>query len=235
VGDVLLLWDIDGTLLRSGPIAAESFNLAIERVVGRRPDGHGVSMGGKTDPQIAAEILATMAADPAHAPEVLAVMEEEMHRGAAGLLDGGLVLPGVAALLAYLHGRPGVTQTVLTGNTRANALLKLQTFELGEWFDLDIGAYGSDHADRRELVAIARERARVERSLEPDETWIIGDTPNDLAAAEAGGARCLLVATGRIPVADLEGLGADAVLDDLSDLPHVCSLLLGSTYRSSRG
>jgi phosphoglycolate phosphatase len=227
MGARLLLWDIDGTLIRSGPIAAEAFTMAIEHVVGRHPGDHGVSMGGKTDPQIAAEILEAMAADPEHAPAVLAAMERAMAAGKEGLLDGGLVLPGVAALLVHLHAQPGVVQTVLTGNTQANALLKLEVFGLAGWFDVDIGAFGSDHADRRELVAIALDRARRLRGIEaPDEVWIIGDTPHDLTAARAGGARCLLVATGRVARADLDQLGADAVLDDLADLPAVASLLL---------
>jgi phosphoglycolate phosphatase-like HAD superfamily hydrolase len=73
-------------------------------------------------------------------------------------------------------------------------------------------------------VAVDRVVERYGRT--PGTTWVIGDTARDLACAQAGGARCLLVATGRIPIAHLEPLGADGALADLSDTEAVATLLL---------
>jgi phosphoglycolate phosphatase len=226
----MLLWDIDGTLLRAGPVAREVFASAVAHAVGEHPGDHGIVMSGKTDPQIAREILATMriveAAVDEHLPVILARLEAELALAVAAIRADGHVLPGVPELLARCAESSETVQTVLTGNIAANAALKLAAFELDRWLDLSLGAYGSDHHDRRELVPIAVERAR-RRGVEPEELWVIGDTPNDLACARAGGARCILVATGRVPYAELAALDAEAVLQDLSDVAAVIRLLEG--------
>lgn len=219
-----VLWDIDGTLVRAGTVAADVFSLAVEHAVGRHPGDHGVRMGGKTDPQIALEILASMGIETGedHLPLVLGRLEAEL-AGAVDLMrSAGVVLPGVREVLARLHDEPDVTQTVLTGNTAANAATKLAAFELDRWLDLSIGAYGSDDADRRALVPIALERAGGR--FRPEETWVVGDTVHDLACARAGGARCALVRTGARPH-ELDSVEANAVFDDLSDVESVVKVL----------
>lgn len=226
----LVLWDIDGTVLRAGPLAREAFSTALERVLGVHPGEHGVSMSGKTDPQIVGEILETMAIDPAVGaeclPAVLGQLESELAAAPERLRDEGHVMPGVEVLLRRLHAEPDVVQTALTGNLAANAAAKLSTFGMDRWLDLRVGAFGSDHRDRRELVPIARERVAQRYGRVPETVWVIGDTPNDLACARAGNARCLLVATGRIPYSELVELPADVVLSDLCDSEAVAALLL---------
>lgn len=225
----LVLWDIDGTVLRAGSLAREAFPAAVERVVGRGPGEHGVSMSGKTDPQIAREILEGMGIDPVtaggHLPAVMRHLEAVMAAAPAQLRARGRLLPGVQALLHRLDEDPQVVQSVLTGNIAANAALKLAVFGVEHRFDLAVGAFGSDHHDRRALVPIARERVVDRYGRQPDVVWVVGDTPNDLACAQAGGARCLLVATGRIPYETLVALPADAVLRDLGDLDAVTAVL----------
>lgn len=229
----LVLWDIDGTLVRGGPVSREVFDRAVEHVLGRHPGDHGVLMSGKTDPQIALEILLAgeMAEDEGrrHVPTVLERLESELAEAAHLLREGGRVMPGVEVLLPRLHDDPAFRQTVLTGNIAGNAAVKVAAFGLDRWLDLEIGAYGSDHHDRTELVPIALERARRLRGvdLDPHDVWVVGDTPRDLACARAGGARCLLVATGRIPFDELDAAGADVVLDDLADVDGVLDVLAG--------
>jgi phosphoglycolate phosphatase len=222
--DRLILWDIDGTLIRAGAIAGEAFARAVERVLGRAIGEHGVRMSGKTDPLIAAEILQVVDGDPALAPAVIEHLEAELAGAEAALRDGGRVLPGVVDLLSTLADTGRVVQSVLTGNTAANAAVKLAAFGLDKWIDVSIGAFGSDHAERNKLVPVALERAAWSGPL--DHVWVIGDTPFDLACAQAGGVRCILVATGRIPIEEMQGIGADAVLADLSDTDAVLELLL---------
>jgi phosphoglycolate phosphatase len=226
----LILWDIDGTLIRAGAIGAAIFDRALELVIGA-PPSRIVSMGGKTDPQIVREYLELMhVADiDGRLPLILGHLEREMAAGAGSLADGGCALPGVPELLARLAGVSGVRQSVLTGNIAPNAVVKLAAFGLDRWLDLEIGAYGSDHADRNQLVPIALERVRRLRGqvIGPEDVWVVGDTANDLACARAGGARCLLVATGRVDVSELAGLGPDAVLPDLADTEAVAALLSG--------
>lgn len=230
--DRLLLWDIDGTLIRAGAIARLAFDRAVARVLGRPVVDHGIAMSGKTDPQIAREILAACGVDgaeaEAHLPAVIAHLEAELGGAEAALRDGGRVLPGVPELLGRLAREPGVIQSLLTGNTAANAAVKLAAFGLDHHFDFGVAAFGSDHAERTRLVPVALERARARRGFDPARgvVWVIGDTPHDLACARAGGARCLLVATGRTPRSALDGIGADAVVDDLADVDTIAALLL---------
>jgi phosphoglycolate phosphatase len=224
----LVLWDVDGTLIRAGAVGAQVFDRALARSVGPVPSAR-VSMGGKTDPQIVREYLELMELDDidGRLPVILGHLEQELAGAVAALAADGFALPGVAELLARLARTPGLHQSVLTGNIAPNAIVKLSTFGLAQWLDLDVGAYGSDNADRTQLVPVALERLRRLRGVvvEPDEVWVVGDTANDLACARAGGARCLLVATGRVSLDDLVGCGPDGVMADLSDVDAVAALL----------
>lgn len=229
--DRLILWDIDGTLIRGGSIAQRVFVSAIERVIGRSAASHGVVMGGKTDPQIAHEILVALGVEASeaagHISTVIEHLESDLAEGAAELRRDGRVLPGVVDALAALADDPRVVQSILTGNTAANAAVKLGAFDLARYVDIDVGAYGSDDADRRMLVPIALDRARRLRGFTGSarDVWVIGDTPRDHECAVAAGARSLLVATGRIGRDELEACGADAVLDDLGDVDRVLAIV----------
>lgn len=233
----LVLWDVDGTLLRAGPLAREAFSTAVERVTGTHPGDHGISMSGKTDPQIASEIMTLMGLDTTAAAESLSAvldhLAQELAVAPERLREHGRLLPGIDALLRRLDEDPQVVQTVLTGNLAANAALKLAVFGVEHRFDLEVGAFGSDHHDRRALVPIARDRAIRRYGRPPEEIWVIGDTPNDLACAQAGDARCLLVATGRFSYPTLAALPADAVLHDLRDIEQVTALL-GASHDPAR-
>ncbi len=224
----LVLWDVDGTLIHTRGIGAEVFDRAFQQVLGRMPEGR-ISLSGKTDPQIVREYLELMAIHDTdhHLPAVLEQLEAELAAAASALADLGEPLPGIPELLARLAGMDGVRQTLLTGNVAANAVVKVTAFGLERWLDLEIGAYGSDHADRRELVPIALERGRRLRGFTtgPGDTWVVGDTANDLACARAGGARCLLVATGGPSFDELKALDPDVLLADLSDTDLVVRIL----------
>ena len=228
MGAPVILWDVDGTLVQTGGVGAAAFVGAIEALFGVAAADHGVSLAGKTDPQIAREILTVLELhDDADArlPALLAETERLVAAGRDTIRARGRILPGVRLLLEALHRR-GAVQTVLTGNTAANAAVKLDAFGLQAWLDLDIGAFGSDDADRNTLVPVAL--ARVERRYGPVDrrrVWVIGDTPLDAACARAGGVRCLLVASGFAPRPALDAAGADHVVDDLTDAPAILALL----------
>ena len=229
----LILWDIDGTLVHAGPAAREAFDLAVAAVLRREVPDHGISMSGKTDPQIALEVMEALAIaeDEArgHLPAVLAGLERELEAAAETIREKGRVHPGVEELLRRFHRHDGVVQSVLTGNLAANAALKVASFGLEQWLDMEIGAYGSDDQDRTRLVPIAILKAarKYGQRFRPEDVWIIGDTPRDLECARAGGARCLLVGTGRFPFNELIKEDADAVVPDLGDVDQVEKLLLG--------
>lgn len=229
-GDIAVLWDIDGTLIRSNGVGSLAFERAVAHVVGS-PPATRVAMAGKTDPQIAREWLEALEvgaeAIESLVAEVLERLEHELSAARHEMSARGHVLPGVVQLLERFRADPTIVQTVLTGNIRPNARVKLEVFNLDRLVDLDVGAYGSDDADRTRLVPVALARLRRLRGavVEPDRTWVVGDTPRDLLCARAAGARSLLVATGGYVEDDLAGLGADAVLADLSDVEAVSVLI----------
>ncbi|MDX1680140.1 MAG: HAD family hydrolase [Akkermansiaceae bacterium] len=130
---------------------------------------------------------------------------------------GGSTLPGALELVEHLHQLEAATIGLLTGNTEGGARVKCHHFGFGDYFHF--GAYGSDHHDRNQLGPIALERARAHNGREHrvEQTWIIGDTPKDIACAHAFGARCMAVTTGSFDRQQLESHGADLVVDSLEE------------------
>jgi phosphoglycolate phosphatase len=104
----------------------------------------------------------------------------------------GRALPGVKDTLASLAHNPTVYQSVLTGNLRDVARIKLEVFDLDHYLDLDAGAYGDDDPERPKLVAIAQQRATEWTGVvfDNDATVLIGDTPHDVEAGLAAPATC---------------------------------------------
>lgn len=212
-----VLWDIDGTLLSSGGVSARAFLDAVKHVAGRRPEGRGLDLGGRIDPEIAAVLLRSIDADEQLVPEVLARLRESADSWADELRENVLALPGVVDVLARLESA-GVRQTVVTGNIEAVAMLKLHAAQLIPPIDPTLGGYGDSGTTRVEVASSALDRLSLAgwpRFL--DTCWIVGDTPRDLQCARALGIRCALVATGRHSLGSMANLGADLLLPSLAD------------------
>lgn len=212
-----VLWDIDGTLVRSGGVAARAFLDAVTEVTGTRPAAGGRDYGGRLDSEIAEMLLTAVDASPALIPDVLKALERLVEERLDDLRTQTSAFPGVPALLATL-AEAGVRQTVVTGNIEAVARYKLDAGGLIPPVDLGFGGFGDSAPDRAAVARFALGRlAAAAWEPGPNEVWIVGDTPRDLECARAAGVRCALVATGRRGVDELSGLGADIVLPDLSD------------------
>src|SRR5260370_4105806 len=132
-----------------------------------------------------------------------------------------------SARLAPSAQPPEIRQSVLTGNIRPLAALKLAAAGLGDHLDLDVGAYGDAHQVRAELVPLARLAASKAYGTDFDglSTALVGDTPLDVEAALATGARAVGVATGSYSAAELAAAGAHAVLPDLADTALVLAAI----------
>ena len=212
-----VLWDIDGTLLSSGGVAARAFLDAVAEVTGLRPPPERRDYGGRLDTEIADMLLVAVGAKPTLVGDVLAVLERLVAERLDDLRAQTSTKPGVAALLGYLAAA-GVRQTVVTGNVAPVARYKLEAGALIPPIEPDWGGYGDSAPDRAGVARVALDRLSAS-GCEPDhsQVWIVGDTPRDLACAQAIGVRCALVATGHRTIGELSGLGADIVLPDLSD------------------
>ena len=228
----LILWDVDGTLVSCGPAGRKALESGARLAAGLTALPH-LPMGGKTDPQIVGEMLLGAGVAPAGLDSLVPVALAEAKRALAGWAERmgreGHVHPGIRRLLDELASSEGVRQTLLTGNVAVNAAVKVGAFGLEGYFDLPVGAYGDDSAERELLVPIARDRVRELRdeTYEPEQVWVIGDTARDLSCARAAGVRCLLAGTGRDGFEAVRGLAADAVLENLANTRSVLGILLG--------
>lgn len=219
---ILLLWDIDGTLIDGGHVVESIYPLAFERLTGQ-PARHRVSIAGRTELDIMDELFARHDVGAVAPDRVTAELTAELHRRAGELRSVGRALPGAAEALRALGTQDEVAQSVLTGNLRDNAALKLGLFALAEFIDPAIGAYGDDARERAALLPVARRRAAAayRSDFAAEATVLIGDTPRDVRTGHSGGARVIAVATGASSADVLREAGADVVLADLRDTAAV--------------
>ncbi|WP_046472018.1 HAD family hydrolase [Allosalinactinospora lopnorensis] len=230
MGTLLVLWDIDKTLLDVDGVGFEIFSSAFAEFSGI-PQHKDTRGPGRTewrwfhDTLLANELQVTEECFP----RFLRLQDAQFEARAADITQRGRVLPGVPEILRYCADTSDVVSSLLTGNARRNAERKLRAFGLDHFVDFDLGGYGDDHMERGELVEIARRRVyeRTGTQFTPATTVIVGDTPNDVRAALDGGARAVAVATGVTAAADLRAAGADVILDDLADTEAVLEALLG--------
>ena len=223
----ILLWDIDGTLIRSvRPGAFKEYTIPVLESIfgtaGRLPE---LSVSGMTDLQIVLESLREAGVTHEQVRGRVGELRErylaELERvaGEAGAAPLFEVLPGVREALAAVEAHPRYRSALLTGNIEPAARLKLRLVGLSDFFPLP-GAFGDDSHDRRDLPRLACERIsrHLGINLQPSQLVVIGDTPNDIACARHFGARALGVGTGRVnSVATLAPHNPDALLPDLSD------------------
>ncbi|MCJ7627817.1 MAG: haloacid dehalogenase-like hydrolase [Longimicrobiales bacterium] len=223
----LLLFDIDGTLVRGGP-AKKAFELAMELVFGTAGPIDSHDFSGKTDPQIARELLRAAG----FGDERIDAGFEPLWQEYLGELESMLeempmtLLPGVRALLEHLSGMDDVAMGLLTGNIVGGARLKLDSVGLMGFFP--IGGFGSDSEVREDLPAVAIRRAFRAWGIEfpAPSVVVVGDTPRDVACGKYGGTRTVAVATGRYDAGRLAATGPDRVLEDLGDLALSVQALL---------
>jgi phosphoglycolate phosphatase-like HAD superfamily hydrolase len=220
---MLILFDIDGTLLHSLSAGIHAMGAALRELHGTDPDWGKVEVHGRLDTLIWRELGAVHGYpldDAAHAA---------FRDTYAGHLERRLAerntveaLPGAAALVDAAAGLSGTTIGLLTGNYERTGRLKVRHAGI----DPDrfvVNAWGDDGPDRRSLVPVAmnRYRERHARAVDPQQVLIIGDTPYDVDCARAAGARVLATATGKFTVDELHAAGADRTVPDLSDTASI--------------
>jgi phosphoglycolate phosphatase len=229
----ILLWDIDGTLIRSVrtgafkdytiPMLEEVFGTA-----GRLPE---MKVSGMTDLQIVGEALKHEGVTHDHIRERVHELRESYMNAMRKFTGNGQqmfeLLPGVREVLQAVHNHPRYQSALLTGNIEPAAYLKMELVGLADFFPLP-GSFGDESHDRRDLPALAADRIRkhLQLDLAPEQFIVIGDTPNDIECARHFGARSLAIGTGRLYSADdLLECSPDALLPDLSNLELVMQTL----------
>jgi phosphoglycolate phosphatase len=225
---LLILWDIDHTLIETRGVGSAVFSRAFSKATGRALHEFDI-VAGRTELGIVHDCLRLNDIEPTNevVGRMIAALADAYRESVGELIIQGRVLPGVRAALAALDSTPGVWQSLLTGNTAEVARIKLATFGLDQWLDLTIGAYGDDRQDRIELVPIAKSRAvaRLDSPLPSDRIVVIGDTPSDVTAARTAGIHCVAVATGPYSAQELTDAGASIVLPNLAVLDDLLQAL----------
>ncbi|MFJ3824937.1 HAD family hydrolase [Streptomyces nodosus] len=228
---ILVLWDIDRTLLYTGDTDRLVYRELFEDVVGRPaetlpPRGTGVTM-----PLAVRELLRVNAVEPARIEDLAQCIVQRMPAQLEHHLDDlsrtGKVMPHAPVALAAIRQEPGLIPTVVTGNLRGSAEIKLRTLGLDRHLDLSIGGYASDNAHRPALVRVAQQRAGTRHgyTFTRDTTVIIGDSLEDVRTGREGGAHVIGVASGTTSAEQLAAAGACHVIPDLADTRNIIHLI----------
>lgn len=234
MASLLVLWDVDQTLVNAGGAGRTVYERAFREMFSSGLPPAGVSMAGRTDRAIAVDLLTSAGVpDPRGQVEAFQAAQAAWAQELApDIRARSRVLPGAAEAIAALadgHRAIRVIQSLLTGNVRALAEVKLGTLGLAGHLDLDAGAYGTESEIRADLVPVARRNAAARYGLDfgGAATVLVGDTPLDVEAALVSGARAVGVATGEFSVEDLAAAGAHAVVADLTDTARLLTAVLG--------
>lgn len=208
---LLILWDVDHTLIETRGVGLAIYRRAFPAATGR-PLEELATVTGRTELDIMRETLRINGVEPREAAvaKLAAALVQGYEEARDELARTGRALPGVAETLEALADISGIFQTVLTGNLREIARIKLEVFGLDRYLDFEAGAYGDDNEERAELVAIAQQRTRLRTGtlFGNDRTVLIGDTPADVAAGLTAGVGIIGVATGKTSLYELRDAGA---------------------------
>jgi phosphoglycolate phosphatase-like HAD superfamily hydrolase len=209
----VLLFDIDGTLIRSGGAGKAAVEAALTSRFGITDIRDGIPFSGRTDHAILGDILRLHDLEPSH-DNIVAFVEAYLdHLPTHMQRLQGTHCPGVVELLPKLTHRP---LGLLTGNVERGARHKLAHFGLDHYFRF--GGFGGSHTNRDDVArsALAAIRQNV-GPVKSENIWVIGDTPLDVQCARAIGAKAVAVATGWNTIDELHATGADLVLENLVD------------------
>ncbi|MCU0783583.1 MAG: HAD hydrolase-like protein [Verrucomicrobia bacterium] len=212
----LVLFDIDGTLIRTRGAGVEAFARTFASVFGVHGAAERVHFAGRTDFSLVRELFA-LSGVRASKENFQRFFDAYIHH-LRDLMRGcrGEICPGVTGFIRDLEKlSPPPLIGLLTGNIHAGAEIKLRHFKLWELFRT--GAFADDHEDRNEIAVVARERGRraLDVNLRGDEILVVGDTAHDIRCARAIGAKVLAVATGGHTLAELKKHAPDWAVKDL--------------------
>lgn len=220
-----VFFDVDGTLLRAHGVGKESFKRAAREVFGVEETLDHINFAGNTDLAVLQQLAVEWGRELT--PENTAAFFEVMTVAFREVVspDQVTVLPGVANLFKCLRSRPELVLGLITGNVYSSAHAKVEAAGLGDCFEL--GGYGDDHADRNHIAAIALQRAQKKYPNVSAQPVLVGDTPNDIAAALSMGAQAIAVATGHFSADELFEAGAHVVLNTLEETERVLAAIGG--------
>ncbi|MEV3870635.1 haloacid dehalogenase-like hydrolase [Streptomyces sp. NPDC049906] len=228
---ILVLWDIDRTLLYTGDIDRRVYRETFTSVVGRAPTALPARGTGVTMPLAVRELLRANQVPEQEvetfAARIVAELPQRLANHRELLASDGIILPGAVDALAAVQQSEHLIPTVVTGNLRGSAETKLSVLGLIGYLDTSIGGYASDDPHRPALVRIAQDRAAAKHGgrFTRDNTVIVGDSLEDVRTGLEGGARIIAVASGTTSAQQLRDAGASHVLPDLTSATTLLHLI----------
>ena len=226
----LLLFDIDGTILTTVRRAFDfPFSEAIREVLGVEADAANYRAGGKTDPQIIHELLASSGLSHTQVEDAIPAIRDrylDKLRLRVRTAEDAALKPGIPRLLEALYNRRDAVLALLTGNFEAGARMKLEVHGFNRYFPY--GAFGDGALDRSPLPlrAVEAVRAHTGRLFEGKDIVIIGDTPHDVRCGRPLGVRTVAVATGPYASDVLRKENPDFLFDDFEDTDRVLEAMV---------
>lgn len=219
---LLVIWDIDGTLVEGAGAGHRALVRAVSTVLETDVDLDGMDYAGRTDRSLFEEALARGGGRPATdwmrvRDQYIRILQQELASG------GGRALPGAEDALMRLGAMSDVRQVIGTGNIEAGAWIKLGYFGLAKYFGT--GGFGDNHRVRTPVIRDAFLAAQRHYEAQFDPVVVVGDTPRDADAAKALNIHAVGVATGRYSHGELEPHFA-VVLDSLAPTETFLSALL---------
>jgi phosphoglycolate phosphatase len=217
----LLLFDIDGTLLHEDNATRRTINRTFSELFKIKNPEHKVPFAGRTDLGIFREIALALLGRPLEDGELKTVADRYITLLPAELekCESFRLMPGITELLPVLSNRGDIVLGLETGNLEATAYIKLKHGKIDRYFSL--GGFGSDSADRAELIRLGIKRARAlnHNVIANENVFVIGDTPNDIKSGKAAGAMTIAVGTGYADQEKILAENPDFYLKDLSNIP----------------
>lgn len=230
----ILLWDIDGTLMRSTVRGGykEYFAATMEKVFGSAGNLNAITPSGMTDTQIMFEALRDEKISTekiiAEKDNILKTFKIEMSAVLEKNGEPYQILSGAREVLEETDKNPNFINALLTGNLSVAAEIKMKSVGLWQFFENSPNAFGEVSYDRNDLAVEAGKlfNEKYDFNFEPQHFIVIGDTPNDIACARHFGAKIIAVATGRNQTKEkLKNENPDAFLENLTDTAKVLHLL----------
>jgi len=227
--NLVLLFDIDGTLIKSGGAGKNAMETAFEELFKIKGGMEGISFAGSTDLGVFEKALHLNQIDRKDAPlepifraKYLSFLKKFLNENR----EGQEVLPGVESFLKHCQTRNDIYLGLVTGNYYEGAQLKLSHFNIDHYFQE--GAYGCDHADRNALPPLAINRiVRSGYILPPkDKIWVVGDTIKDIECAKTNGLPSLIPFTGFSSREDILSKNPEMVMETLEEFPDFLKKVL---------
>jgi phosphoglycolate phosphatase-like HAD superfamily hydrolase len=221
IEDILLLFDVDGTLTRGANVHFDSFTHALKKVYGVDSNMGVIKHQGSTDRKIVIDVLKANN----YKGDILGKLDnmvDEMvsyyknHRNEQNLE----LIPGVKQTLEYLK-KENFHMGLLTGNLEPIAWEKMEKIGLKDYFNF--GAFGTDEFERYKFVDVALKKAKklYNKQFKKKDTYLIGDTPRDIEAAKLAGVNSIAVATGDFTLEQLKEHKPNYLMSALAGLYYL--------------